>query len=252
MRMRTEFFNSADADKATLKIYSDIGDGGWFDEGFTNKDVEKVLDEANGKPLDIYINSYGGEVFEGFAIYNILKRYTGKKTVYVDGIAASIASVIAMAGDKIVMNEASMMMIHNASSFAYGTYKEMEQVADALKKINDVIRDVYMNKVNITKDKLEELMDNESHLTAEECVKYGFADEMIKSEEPEKEPMDKARSQFLNELDNRIKTLNSLKNYKSLEESGFFNAPKVNQEERVEPEQTNKLKKFFSGKSKGE
>ena len=127
--MKAEFTNSAEV--ATLKIYDYVGKY----EEVNTENIQNQLDECNGKTLEIYINSYGGEVFEGFAIYNMLRRYTGYKKVYIDGIAASIASVIAMAGNEVIMNKASMLMIHNASGCAFGTFKEMEQVAEALKKI---------------------------------------------------------------------------------------------------------------------
>lgn len=174
--MKYDFKNEVDS--ATLKIYDYIGDDGWGG-GVTAQNIQDELNDADMKPLNVYINSYGGEVFEGFAIYNTLKRYKGMKTVYIDGIAASIASVIAMAGDKVVMNKASMMMIHNAIGGCYGNAEDMKKVVQALEQINEVIRDVYLAKTNMDEDKLKELMDNETFMTANECVDYGFANEII-------------------------------------------------------------------------
>lgn len=233
--MKAEFTNSAEV--ATLKIYDYVGKY----EEVNTENIQNQLDECNGKPLEIYINSYGGEVFEGFAIYNMLRRYTGYKKVYIDGIAASIASVIAMAGNEVIMNKASMLMIHNASGCAFGTFKEMEQVAEALKKINEVIRDVYKEKTNLDDETLTTLMDNESYLTAQECVDYGFANNIIDDKEDDDETVtDTAKNNFINQIDQRIKTLNDLKTFKSLEKSDFFNAEgkKTNKPE-------NKLKNFF-------
>ena len=179
--MKAEFTNSAEV--ATLKIYDYVGKY----EEVNTENIQNQLDECNGKTLEIYINSYGGEVFEGFAIYNMLQRYKGYKKVYIDGIAASIASVIAMAGNEVIMNKASMLMIHNASGCAFGTFKEMEQVAEALKKINEVIRGVYKEKTNLDDETLTTLMDNESYLTAQECVDYGFANNIIDDKEDDDE-----------------------------------------------------------------
>lgn len=233
--MKAEFTNSAEV--ATLKIYDYVGEY----EEVNTENIQNQLDECNGKPLEIYINSYGGEVFEGFAIYNMLRRYTGYKKVYIDGIAASIASVIAMAGNEVIMNKASMLMIHNASGCAFGTFKEMEQVAEALKKINEVIRDVYKEKTNLDDETLTTLMDNESYLTAQECVDYGFANNIIDDKKDDDETVtNTAKNNFINQIDQRIKTLNDLKTFKSLENSDFFNAK---EKETNKPE--NKLKNFF-------
>lgn len=180
--MTFEFKN--EVDKATLKIYDYVGDDGWGG-GVTAQSIEEELNSAENKAIDIYINSYGGEVFEGFAIYNILNRYNGYKTVYVDGIAASIASVIAMAGNKIVMNKASMMMIHNASGVAWGNAEDMKKVVQALESINEVIRDVYKARTGMVEEQLKALMDSETFMTAKECVDYGFADEISDTEQTE-------------------------------------------------------------------
>lgn len=209
--MKYDFKNEVDS--ATLKIYDYIGDDGWGG-GVTVQDVQDQLAEADMKPLNVYINSYGGEVFEGFAIYNTLKRYKGFKTVYIDGIAASIASVIAMAGDKVVMNMASMLMIHNAIGGCYGNAEDMKKVVSALEQINEVIRDVYKARTNMEDDTLRKLMDNETFMTAKECVDYGFADEIIESE---MKPEDVKRTyDTLNEMKSKveesIKLLNDIVN----------------------------------------
>lgn len=203
--MKYEFSNSDSDESYDLKIYDYIGT---YD--FGTKELEESLNKAKGKPLNVYINSYGGEVFEGFAIYNILKRYEGYKTITVDGIAASIASVIALSGDKLRMNKASMFMIHNASSWAYGTADEMDKVVQSLRQINSVIREIYLEKVNVTEAQLAEMMNAEKYLTAQECFDYGFADEII-DETPDEEKMDTAMQLFNNSLDKRIKQLNDLK-----------------------------------------
>lgn len=201
--MKYEFTNSEDG--YDLKIYDYIGK---YD--FGTNELEEELNKAKGKPLNVYINSYGGEVFEGFAIYNILKRYEGYKTITVDGIAASIASVIALSGDKLRMNKASMFMIHNASSWAYGTADEMDKVVQSLRQINSVIRGIYLEKVNVSEEQLTEMMNAEKYLTAQECLDYGFADEII-DEEADAEKTDASMRLFNDSLDKKIKQLRDLK-----------------------------------------
>jgi ATP-dependent Clp protease protease subunit len=148
-------------------------------------------------------------VFEGFAIYNTLKNYKGYKTVYVDGIAASIASVIAMCGNKVVMNKASMLMVHNASGLAYGNADEMKKVVNALEQINEVIRGVYMAKTGMDEDTIKNLMDNETYLKPQEALDYGFIDEIL---EEEKQVDNTAMTNLMDSFANRINQLREIKN----------------------------------------
>lgn len=209
--MKYKFTNEANAERVSLYINDTItGDADDWWGGFSLDMLKDKLSEANGKPLDIHINSYGGEVFEGFAIYNAIKEYSGDVVCYVDGIAASIASVIALAGTKLVMHKASMFMIHNASGGCYGTAKEMQQVVEALEKINTVIKDIYLTKVNVDEAKLTELMDNETFLTPQECVDYGFCDEIIDDEVNTVE-QGLVLDNYLNKVDERIKELKNVK-----------------------------------------
>ena len=142
--------------------------------------VRKAIDEAG--PVDninIYINSCGGSVSEGIAIYNILKRMQQSKTVYVDAFAYSIASVIAMAGDKIVVPSNKTMMIHNAMMSAYGNAAELRKAADDLDTINEASCNTYLTKTDkISKDELQKLLDAETFLTAEQALEIGLCDEI--------------------------------------------------------------------------
>jgi ATP-dependent protease ClpP protease subunit len=128
----------------------------------------------------LYINSTGGSVFEGSAIYSQLKRHNAKVTVYIDGFACSIASVIAMAGDKVIMSENAVMMIHNAWAVAAGNSAQLRKIADDLDVINKANKAAYLVKSDgkITDEELTEMLDNETYLSAEDCVKYGFCDEI--------------------------------------------------------------------------
>lgn len=141
---------------------------------------EELAKYPDASEIRIYINSYGGSVFEGTAIYNQLKRHPAHKTVYVDGFACSIASVIAMAGDEVVMPRNTMMMIHNMWSCVCGNAAELRKAADDLDIINNAGRQAYLAKAGekLTEAKLAEMMDAETWLTAAQCVEYGLADRL--------------------------------------------------------------------------
>lgn len=140
---------------------------------------QQLEEHSNAKEINIYINSLGGSVMEGVAIYNQLRRHPAKKTVYVDGFACSVASVIAMAGDKVVMPKNTVMMIHNAWTYTSGNAKELRKQADDLEKMDSAFRQAYLLKAGdkLTEENLIEMLDAETYLTAEQCVEYGLADE---------------------------------------------------------------------------
>jgi ATP-dependent Clp protease protease subunit len=165
--------------KGELTLYGDISSASWWGDEVTPKQFKADMD-ALGEidELDIYINSGGGDVFAGQAIYSILKRKNATKTVYVDGLAASIASVIAMAGDKIVIPRNAMMMIHNPYTFTAGNSEELRKMADDLDKIRESIVNTYEDKTGLEREKIIELMDNETWMTADEASGYGFCDEI--------------------------------------------------------------------------
>lgn len=140
---------------------------------------EELAKYPDATEMNIYINSLGGSVLEGTAIYNQLKRHKAHKTVYIDGFACSIASVIAMAGDKVIMPKNTMMMIHNPWTMAVGNAKELRKQADDLEAVGEASRQAYLMKAGdkLPEDKLIEMLDAETYLTAEKCVEYGLADE---------------------------------------------------------------------------
>lgn len=141
---------------------------------------EELAKYPNAEEIEIYINSMGGDVVEGTAIYNQLKRHPAKKTVYVDGFAASIASVIAMAGDEVIMPANTLMMVHNMTWGVYGNPAQLRKAADDLDVINGTGREAYLLKAGdkLTREKLTEMMDAETWLPARECVELGLADRL--------------------------------------------------------------------------
>ena len=170
-----------------LYIYGDVeGDSydWWTDEVIRSETSANSFREAlaahpEATQIDIYINSYGGSVFEGTAIYNQLKRHPAHKTVYVDGFACSIASVIAMAGDRVIMPRNTLMMVHNMAYGCYGNAADLRKAADDLDIINEAGRAAYLEKAGdkLTPELLAKMEDDETWLTAEQCIQYGLADE---------------------------------------------------------------------------
>lgn len=173
-----------------LFIYGDIG-ADWFGEGITAKSVQAELAKCTG-PVSVYINSPGGSVWEGMAIYSILKRHPEPVTCYVDALAASAASVIALGGSKLVMTEASLLMIHNAIAVAYGNAAEFRKVADDLEKISETIAGIYVEKTGLKLAEVTAMMDAETWLSAEDAVAKGFADEAQSASGEEDEPEEPA------------------------------------------------------------
>ena len=168
-KSQTKYWNmSAKNNVGTIYIYGDIVGDKWFDEETSANSFKDELNELGDvSTIDLHINSGGGSVFEGFAIYNMLKQHKAKVDVQVDGIAASIASVIAMAGDTISMPKNSYLMIHNASGMAFGTADEMKKQAEILEGLSGTIAQVYVDRSNetIDIDKVKELMSAETWLT---------------------------------------------------------------------------------------
>lgn len=164
-----------------LTLYGVIDSEQWWGDETTPKTFKDELD-ALGEidTLNVYINSPGGDVFAGQAIYSILKRHTAKKVVHVDGVAASIASVVAMAGDVVRMPANSMMMIHNPMGGCWGFASDHRKMADDLDHIREGMLAAYQSKVTkLSKDEIIALLDAETWMTAEEAVEKGFADELI-------------------------------------------------------------------------
>lgn len=180
------FFSAAKKDSTLeLIIYDQIG-AGWFSEGVTAKDVKAKLDAAGDvRKIIMRLNSPGGDVFEGSAIYSLLAQHPAEVECFVDGLAASAAFTIAMAADTIHISEAALMMMHNAWGLAMGDASEMRKTADVLDKIGASMRGIYAKRSGKSEDEIQTLMDAETWLTAAEAVDAGFADDVIKSDPEE-------------------------------------------------------------------
>lgn len=162
-----------------MSLYGEISSATWWGDEVTPKQFKEDLDALGDiDTLNVYINSPGGDVFAGQAIHTMLKRHTAKKNVYIDGLAASTASVIAMAGDRIIMPKNATMMIHNAWTIAMGNKDKLRKMADDMEKIDAGIVTTYVGKTGKTDDEIIALMNAETWMTAEDAVKEGFADEL--------------------------------------------------------------------------
>lgn len=168
-------------DAAELYIYGAIG-GDWFGEGITAKQVADDL-KALGKvsSIDVRINSEGGNVFDGKAIYSLLNEHKATINVKIDGLAASAASFIAMAGNTIEIAEGAFVMVHDAYGVAVGRAEDMRAYASLLDQVNGTIRDVYRSRTKQTDAKIKKWMSDETWFTAAEAVANGFADKMTEN-----------------------------------------------------------------------
>lgn len=156
-----------------ILIYTDIGDS-FFGDSVSAQSVKDQLDQMQGD-LTVRVNSPGGSVFDGFAIYNLLNQREGKTTVYIDGLAASAASVVAMAGDEIIMADNALMMIHDPWTMMLGSADEMRETADLLDKIKGSIVTTYQSKSSLDADTISDMMTKETWFNAAEAVEHGLA-----------------------------------------------------------------------------
>lgn len=177
-------FKAKDDKTGELLIYGEIAGSTWWGDEVTPKQFKEDLDALGDiETLNVFVNSPGGDVFAGQAIYSILKRYDAQVNVYVDGLAASAASLVAMAGDTIIMPANALMMIHNPWTWGDGNASEFRKLADDLDKVRDSMVTAYESRSALTKDEIIELLDAETWLSAEDCKEYGFCDEIEEAKE---------------------------------------------------------------------
>ncbi|VTS85880.1 head maturation protease, ClpP-related [Streptococcus dysgalactiae] len=184
-----KFWNFTDeGDVRTLRIEGQIADETWFGDEVTPQLFKNDLTSGIGD-ITLWINSPGGDVFAAAQIYNMLMDYQGDVHVIIDGLAASAASVIAMAGTTVSMSPVAMMMIHNPWTFAQGEAKDMAKVIEMLGEIKESIINAYELRTGLSRTKISHLMDSESWFNAKKAVELGFADKLLfeKEETPEQD-----------------------------------------------------------------
>ena len=179
------------AEERILELSGTIAEDSWFDDDVTPQLFKDELNSGTGD-ITVWINSPGGDCVAAAQIYNMLTNYKGKVTVKIDGIAASAASVIAMAGDTVLVSPVSMLMIHNPATIAWGDHAQMQKAIDMLSEVKESIINAYVLKTGLSRPKLSHLMDAETWMDANKAVELGFADEIMTraKTEPEKDEGD--------------------------------------------------------------
>jgi ATP-dependent protease ClpP protease subunit len=173
---------AADGDaEHTISIYDVIGEDWWSGGGFTAARMAGALRKIGANPVTVNVNSPGGDLFDGIAMYNMLAAHPGKVTVNVMGMAASAASVIAMAGDEINMGLGSFIMVHNSWGMVIGNRHEMSQAATLFETFDSAIMDVYEARTGAARSEIEALMDAETFLAPARAIELGFADQQADS-----------------------------------------------------------------------
>lgn len=174
------------AEDRTISVYDVIGYDYWSGEGVTAKRIAGALRAMGPGPVTVNVNSPGGDMFEGLAIYNLLREHDGEVTVKVLGLAASAASVIAMAGDTVQIARAGFLMIHNAWVMAIGNRNDLIEVADTLKPFDVAMASIYAARTAQDAKAMGKLMDAETWIGGEAAIEGGFADELLPSDQVEK------------------------------------------------------------------
>lgn len=191
----------------TLFLNGTIADESWFDDDVTPQLFKEELLSGSGD-ITVWINSPGGDCVAAAQIYNMLMDYKGNVTVKIDGIAASAASVIAMAGNKVLMSPVSMLMIHNPMTVAMGDSAEMQKAIEMLSEVKESIMNAYEIKTGMSRAKISHLMDAETWMNANKAVELGFADGILAREEPMEEQLANAlmysEAQVVNSLMDRL------------------------------------------------
>jgi len=174
---------AADETDRSISIYDVIGQDYWTGEGVTAKRIAAALRAIGKGPVTVNLNSPGGDMFEGLAIYNLLREHPGEVTVKVLGLAASAASIIAMAGDTVQMSRASFLMIHNSWVYAAGNRNDLREIADFLEPFDRAMADIYAARTGIDADTIGEMLDAETWLGGSDAIAQGFADELLASDQ---------------------------------------------------------------------
>ena len=244
-------------DTVDVYIYSDIhksyrpdADSMWADK------FRKELDNhKDAKNINVYLNSPGGSVDEGVAIYSMLKRHNAYVTAYIDGMACSIASVIPMAADKVVMSDCASLMIHRPWSWTIGNSIDMRKAADDLDDIMEAcIIPAYKSKTNgkISDELLRQYIDEEKYLNAKQCIEYGFCDEILEKKSP-KEEVKEEYAQMINsartEFMNRFGNMRAAMLPKDEQPAPSENEEKEKPEEQPDEEEAKKIAEFEAKKT---
>lgn len=183
-----------------ITMFGAIGEDYWSGEGVTAKGVTRQLRAIGGRDVEIHVNSPGGDMFEGIAIYNVLREHPYNVKIKVMGIAASAASIIAMAGNTVEIGTASFLMIHNCSVFAAGNRHDFQEVADFLKPFDLAMADLYAERTGLEAKQITAWMDAETYMSGKTAVERGFADALMAAAEVKVDEKAKAHDREVNEV----------------------------------------------------
>ena len=207
--MSRKFWNWVrnDNDERILMLNGEISNETWFGDEITPKEFRGELNRGQGK-VTVWINSPGGDCFAAAQIYNMLMEYSGPVDVHIDGIAASAASVIAMAGNHVAISPVGMMMIHNPATVSIGDEREMKKAMEMLSEVKESIINAYELKTGLPRKQLSNMMNAESWMNAKKALELGFADSILydgDDEDDEPEGMIFSRAAVTNSLLNKLK-----------------------------------------------
>lgn len=173
---------AAKSDDNSISVFDVIG-ADWYGDGVTASRIAAALRAIGGADVTVNINSPGGDMFEGLAIYNLLREYDGKVTVKVLGLAASAASIIAMAGDEVQIGRGAFLMIHNCWVYAMGNRHDLAQVAADMEPFDKAMNDIYGARTGLSSEAIEAMMNAETYIGGSDAVEKGFADRLLAADE---------------------------------------------------------------------
>ncbi len=190
--------------EVNIYIFGDIVSWEWFESDVSSYTLAKEIQELDPdiEVINVHINSYGGEVAEGLAIYSVLRKHKAKVRTFVDGFACSAASVVFMAGEERIMSNASLLMIHNAWMYTWGDPNQLRKDADDLEKITQASKNAYLEYVNISEEELTKMMDEETWILPHEALEMGFATTVVSDSATDKAAAS-ARKSLFNLVKNR-------------------------------------------------
>ena len=191
--------NEAEPAERVLEIYGTIAEESWFDDDVTPQMFREELFGGSG-PVTIWLNSPGGDCIAASQIYSMLMDYPGSITVKIDGIAASAASVIAMAGTKVLMAPTALMMIHNPATGAFGDHADMQKAIEMLDEVKESIINAYELRTNLSRTQLSHMMDAETWMNARKAMEYGFADAFLEDAKRQTQDEEPSRLDILRRL----------------------------------------------------
>lgn len=173
---------AAKSDDNSISVFDVIG-ADWYGDGVTASRIAAALRSIGGADVTVNINSPGGDMFEGLAIYNLLREYEGKVTVKVLGLAASAASIIAMAGDEVQIGRGAFLMIHNCWVYAMGNRHDLQQIAADMVPFDKAMNDIYGARTGLDAPTIDAMMDAETYIGGSDAVEKGFADRLLAADE---------------------------------------------------------------------